>query len=161
MPSAAVANRIDTDAEVYLRSVRPGQSVASEPSEPGTPAWYYPTIRAVNQLLLLEGNWNTRGARPIESDSAERAIDLLSRCASVDTPAPDVVPTVRGGLQLEWHRCRMDIELEIAPSTVCLYWRERDTGREWEGELATRRQLMEALAEMTERHHRTRLHGVR
>jgi hypothetical protein len=118
----------------------------------------------VRELRLLEPNWNNRGAPALDENAILLALELLYGAASADTPPPDVVPTVGGGIQLEWHRCRMDIELGVSPERrVWLYRCERDTGQEWEAELATLRprELLEAIDELTTRTIRARPHGAR
>ena len=50
---------------------------------------------------------------------------------------PALVPTVRGGLQLEWHRQGVDIEVEVDPNGSVSWWAEdRRTGEESEQNLA-------------------------
>jgi hypothetical protein len=159
------AYRTDTDDEVRVAPVLGGSSIASEGpgSESSAPGWLAPTDRAVRRLLDLPRNWNQLGAPRIDVDAIGRALELLSWAAATDTPPPDVIPTVSGGVQLEWHRNRLDIELEVAPQReATLFWSDRDTGREWEGMLAARRpaELVAALAELTVRN-RTRPHGAR
>lgn len=162
--SSSLAYRTDSDDEVRIRPVGPGPSAASEPEDSVVPAWLARTVRAAREIRLLEPDWNNRGAAAPDEKAILLALELLHEAASHDTPPPDVVPTVVGGIQLEWHRCRMDIELQVSPqSGACLYWRERDTGREWEGELATRRsrELLEAIDELTTRTLRARPHAAR
>jgi hypothetical protein len=162
--SSSLAYRIDSDDEVRIRPVGPGPSAASDPEEPGVPAWLVRTVRVMHELRFLEPNWNNRGASAPDETAILLALELLHGAASHDTPPPDVVPTVGGGIQLEWHRCRMDIELEVSPErSVCLYWLDRDTAREWEGPLTIRRprELSEAIDELTARTVRTRPHGAR
>ena len=55
-----------------------------------------------------------------------------------NTPAPSIVPTVRGGLQLEWHQTQIDLEVEITPhGTIHLAYENFAEGREWEGDLGS------------------------
>lgn len=162
--ASSLAYRIDSDDEVLIRPVGRGPSAVSEAQEPRIPAWLARTARAVLQLRFLEPNWNNRGASAPDANTLLRALDLLVRAASYDTPPPDVVPTAIGGVQLEWHRCRMDIELEVAPEgKASLYWHKRDTGREWEGELASwwPSELQEAIGELTARSLNAPPHGAR
>ena len=42
-----------------------------------------------------------------------RMMDVLGQIMTDDMPAPDVVPTYEGGVQFEWHRNGIDIEIEI------------------------------------------------
>ncbi len=157
--------RLDTDEEVRIAPLERGPSIASDPYRLQTiPPWLEATGFAINNLVRLQPNWNNRGARAVDTEAAQKALELLVGAGHFETPAPDVVPTVVGGLQLEWHRCRMDIELEISPQrVVTLYLLDRDSNREWEGSIDGRRpsRLVEALSELTERSLRNRRHAPR
>ncbi len=51
-----------------------------------------------------------------------------------NTIAPTVVPTVHGGIQLEWHTRGIDLEIEVSPEGRCdVYCQEDNT--EWEDDL--------------------------
>jgi hypothetical protein len=148
--SSPLAYRTDSDDEFQIRLVGPGPSTASGREERASPAWLARTLRALQELRFLEPNWNNRGASAPDETAILLSLELLHGAASHATP-PDVVPTVGGGIQLEWHRCMMDVELEVSPQRrVSLYWHERDTGREWEGPLVMRRprELAEVIGEL-------------
>jgi len=160
--ASALAHRIDSD-DVMIRPAGPGPSTASDPADREVPAWHATTIRALQQISLLESDWNARGAAAPDETAILLALEILEETALDLTPAPDVVPTATGGVQLEWHRSGMDIELDVAPDLrVCLYWRDRDSGREWEAPLAAwqPRELAEVLQELTARFVQ-RQHGAR
>jgi hypothetical protein len=71
-----------------------------------------PTIHQICALGALQNNWDSYGARPIESSIARAAIEFLVDALPPHAPLPTVVPTSWGGIQLEWH-CR-GVDLEIA-----------------------------------------------
>src|SRR5437870_3472186 len=77
------------------------------------PEWLVKTDRALQELLALPQNWNSYGARAIQPDVVRAASDLLRNVAQNDTPPPAVVPTVHGGVQLEWHTRGVVLEIEI------------------------------------------------
>ena len=87
-----------------------GQVVISVESDP--PPWVLPTLKRLGELLELEPNWDTYGACLINPDHAVAAFNLLELVMRDDTPEPTVVPTNRGGVQLEWHTCGVDLEIE-------------------------------------------------
>src|SRR5205823_1875475 len=66
------------------------------------PAWVKPTVERLRHLLQLREDWDSYGAAPVDLRAARTALQLLAMIMRPDTPAPTVVPTVRGGLQLEW-----------------------------------------------------------
>jgi hypothetical protein len=41
---------------------------------------------------------------------------LLARSMDSSTPAPQIVPSTRGGVQLEWHTHGLDIEVLVLPT---------------------------------------------
>ena len=114
--------------ESYLPQVRIS---ASSPSEPIRKA----ICRAVD-LLALPPGWDSYDADRVTEEAARCAVKLLLLVSSKvpGMVAPSVVPTVRGGLQLEWHRRGVDLEVEFDPAGSCeWYGEERDTGRVEEG----------------------------
>lgn len=74
-------------------------------------------IRKASELVRLPTGWNSYGARPVANEAVEAAIAFLVDAipARPNVVAPAVVPTVRGGLQLEWHRQGVDLEIEFGP----------------------------------------------
>ena len=73
------------------------------------------TIRQAEKLLRLPRGWNSYCAKPISSDAVGKATAFLLRFDALvpNLAAPAVVPTVQGGLQLEWHGHGVDIEVEF------------------------------------------------
>src|SRR6266496_3882486 len=77
--------------------------------------WLTPTVEAMHRLLRLEEGWDSYGARRIEPKAVDSARNLLIRTAKPETPPPIVVPSPRGGVQLEWHMNGIDLEVEAFP----------------------------------------------
>jgi len=77
------------------------------------PNWLSQTDQALQELLRLPPNWNSYGAQPIIPGNVTAAQDLLRAIVQPETPQPSVVPTVSGGVQLEWHTGGIDLEIEI------------------------------------------------
>lgn len=75
-------------------------------------------IRQASELVRLPRGWNSYDAEPVSSEAVRDAIAFLVDAASSipNVVAPAVVPTVRGGLQLEWHRQGIDLEIEFDPN---------------------------------------------
>ncbi len=80
---------------------------------PSATSQYVQTVQTLIELLELPGGWNSYNASPIRKENVNFSVDLLSRLMRVDTPAPQVVPKVRGGVQLEWHTRGVNIEIDI------------------------------------------------
>lgn len=61
----------------------------------------------------LEENWDSYGGHPITQDVINAVTDFWIHIPYNLTP--QVVPTTKGGLQLEWHLKGTDIEIEFYP----------------------------------------------
>src|SRR6266851_8436106 len=81
--------------------------------QPPSSDWLPQTEIALQELLKLPANWDSYGARMIRAEVVAEAADLLRKIVQPDTPQPAVVPTVQGGVQLEWHTGGIDLEIEI------------------------------------------------
>lgn len=76
--------------------------------------------RSVVQILTLERDWAGPGSRPITREAVIGAFEFISRRLPLSAPRPSVVPTARGGLQLEWHFPHLDVEVEFDEvGTIC------------------------------------------
>jgi hypothetical protein len=92
------------------------QELPERPDPPGgqaKPEWLSQTESALQGLLRLPSGWDSYGAHPINPDIVHAANRLLREIARRDTPQPVVVPTVRGGVQIEWHTGGIDLEIDF------------------------------------------------
>ena len=88
-------------------------------------------------LLQLPRGWNSYDAEPVSVAAFEQATEFLTTYLVEGVADPVVVPTVRGGVQLEWHRHGVDVEVEISPDgSVSWCADDRRTGEESEAALA-------------------------
>ncbi|MEK7408565.1 MAG: hypothetical protein AAB225_26130 [Acidobacteriota bacterium] len=95
------------------------------------------SVQGVVELLALPAGWNSYSAKPIAPDNAIRAIRLLAELLEPQTPPPAVVPTVRGGIQLEWHTNGINIEIYIdSPEDVRFFAEDIESGEVAEEPLA-------------------------
>jgi hypothetical protein len=91
-------------------------AVPSFPSPPdGDAAWVKPVLSALNHFFELDENWDSYGARPIRPEAALETVRFLDQYMRPGVPLPSIVPTVRGGVQLEWHERGIDIEVGFGP----------------------------------------------
>ncbi|MCP9491032.1 MAG: hypothetical protein MSC31_14340 [Solirubrobacteraceae bacterium MAG38_C4-C5] len=77
------------------------------------PPWIAAVERRINELLLLPPGWDTYGAQPITVENVLLALSLLERLVDLDSPAPIIVPTVAGGIQMEWEFDRTAVEVRV------------------------------------------------
>jgi hypothetical protein len=95
-----------------------------------------PTTESLVGLLSLGQGWNSYGARPVDPLKVVAALELLAQVMSDSAPAPTVVPTSRGGVQLEWHTLGIDLEVEVqSPQRFQVSFEDSRSNVEWEGEL--------------------------
>lgn len=98
------------------------------------PTWIMPTIQTMRELMDLPPGWDSYGAQIIDFEPIISALELLASLMQPNTPMPAVVPTNRGGVQLEWHTRGIDLEIGIQ-SRAHQYasYQDHHQGIEWEG----------------------------
>lgn len=112
----------------------PDQSTVAPQAAP-TPAWMPEVKNRIASFTKLGPNWNSYGAPKIERNAMLLSIALLNLIADASTPAPSVVPTVSGGVQLEWHQNGVDLEIEILGSgNVAVFHSDARGDDEWESD---------------------------
>ncbi|MGB2754588.1 MAG: hypothetical protein WBD75_01805 [Phycisphaerae bacterium] len=92
--------------------------------EADAPQWLAPTVERMNELLELQPNWDSYGARCLKEQAFETALEILGTVMRPNTSPPTVVPTVEGGIQLEWHQNDIDLEVEVKPEGQVLMFRQ-------------------------------------
>ena len=100
------------------------------------PWWWRPAVERLRHLVGLLPDWDSYGSPPVDRQKAHLTLGILSVLMGPDTPLPSMVPTRTGGVQIEWHRAGLDLEIEaISPNRVEYYVCTPD-GQEREGEWA-------------------------
>lgn len=92
-----------------------GVVYASPPAAyaPHAPTWMVSILPKLNLLLRLPPNWNSYGSAPVSRHAIHRVFHFLLHGLPSTTPAPSIVPTPSGCVQLEWHQDHIDIEIEF------------------------------------------------
>jgi len=119
----------------------------------GGASWYEPTMQAALKLTQLPEGWDRAKAPRIEPTMVVAAMSLLTSVMRDNTPVPSVVPTTRGGIQLEWHTRGIDLEVEFL-STVRVQglFEDQRTGDSWEENLSFNlKPLTDAIANLSSR----------
>jgi hypothetical protein len=102
------------------------------------------------ELLSLPAGWDSYRASRITPKSVERAAELLHQFLRPNLPPPQIGPTVRGGVQLEWHTRQAEIEIYIEPSGQARFFAESElTGESVEEKLAGNEELLTSWVERT------------
>lgn len=88
--------------------------------------WEEKTRRKLGQLLRLAPNWDGYGARSPDPAVLERALRALLEVVPTSAPAPYLVPSPTGGLQIEWHERAGDVEIEFKADGTASFFMETD-----------------------------------
>jgi len=86
------------------------------------PPWKTSVVASLWDLLQLEPNWDGCGGEPINCECVLAASRWLSAACMHDAPRPSVVPTSRGGIQLEWHTGGIDLEIDFWGRDYVAVW---------------------------------------
>jgi len=73
-------------------------------------------LDALQRLAALPPGWDSFGSKPLHAAAVRRLLSLAPVLLPPDGPEPSVIPTRHGGVQLEWHRSGVDLEVEVPPS---------------------------------------------
>ena len=77
--------------------------------------WFHPTLSQLAKFLSLGEDWDGYGAKATHESAVKRAVAVLDAVCP-EGPAPWVVPTSDGGVQIEWASCGLEIEIEVLPT---------------------------------------------
>ena len=80
--------------------------------------------------MWLPRDWNSDNPRQIEPKSIEKILAVLLTILDSDSTPPAVVPTTRGGVQVEWHQNGIDLEIEAFNSSKLEYYFSDSNGEQ-------------------------------
>ncbi len=122
--------------QTLFEPAEPVLGVRTEAAEtaPRFAEWVVDVLDRLIELHELPVDWDHHGAPPIDEKDIGAALNVLNEVMAPDTPPPAIVPISGGGLQMEWHRASLDVEIVVGlGDDDGLYLREVNSGREWEG----------------------------
>jgi hypothetical protein len=91
-------------------------------------------VTRLTTLLSLPHDWDSYGSQPVDLANALSAVAFLMEVMAPGTPPPSLVPLGGGGVQLEWHRRGLDLEVEFRDGREQgLYVFDQKSRNEWEG----------------------------
>lgn len=125
MPAMAVGSRTTDSGERVLR-VRVEQPAAD---------WLHDAVGQINALAYLPAGWNSYGSQVIGAPGALEAVRFLLAHAFPQISPPAIVPTSDGGIQLEWHRSGLDIEIAFGTGDPGFYIEDHEQSLVVEGSL--------------------------
>ena len=95
--------------------------------------WFDAVRTSLEDLSSLEPGWDSYHALPTAPESIESALGFLASVLSPDSTPPAVVPLADGGVQLEWHRAGLEVEVAFAPDEEAeMYVADHETGHAWD-----------------------------
>jgi hypothetical protein len=84
--------------------------------------WESEVLRRLIRYTKLEPGWDSYGSPPVGMDTAFFAMLILEAAMTPRTPLPQVVPTAKGGVQIEWHQKGIDLEIHVESPNRCEMW---------------------------------------
>jgi hypothetical protein len=125
-----------------------GQAYAIQWQDYGQPlpSWFDTLMQGFVDLLTLLPNWDSYGAGAIDPRLIHYAMNVINDLLGPTSPAPRVVPLSSGGLQLEWHRQGVDLEIVFdRDEQPYFYLRNRVNGEELERSLPENSGLLRSI----------------
>lgn len=92
--------------------------------------WMGHSLLRIRDLAAMPDDWDTYGSPRIHPEAVNAAIQLLREIAPFDPPAPHIVPTSGGGLQMEWGTGRRELEIGVAPEGTIDYLKDENDDME-------------------------------
>jgi hypothetical protein len=115
-------------------TIGPMVSVEMAPAAP----WNIKLSNNVDRLRKLSRGWDGPYSLPINNSLLNRVTALIREslaCLGSNARAPFVVPLPNGGVQVEWHVARGELEFELAADGKASIWiRDHGTNDEFETE---------------------------
>jgi hypothetical protein len=99
-------------------------------ADEGVMAWLRPTIRRLNNLFSTYAEED--GFERPDPKYVREALSFLAGVLPADSAPPSIAPLNDGGIQAEWHRGGLDVELIFSPDPEerGLFIRDKGTGEE-------------------------------
>lgn len=146
--STATPATSQTRHDSYLLSEQPEARWSSQPlvakfNSSADATDFQKVLSKLELLLDLPPNWDTYRSKQIARTSFETTLALLFNIANSAARPPSVVPMSDGGLQLEWHTSKADLELTVSPTGDVEVFLDMQDGETWEGRLADSRDRLE------------------
>jgi hypothetical protein len=102
------------------------------------PPWLPGVVDQLQELSHLPPNWDSYGGQPVKARSLRKALVVLSMVMGENSEPPWIVPLPDGGIQFEWHRPELELEITINGEDASLvvadddeYWETIPADETW------------------------------
>jgi hypothetical protein len=95
---------------------------------PDASPWYRAALDRISDLTALAVGWNGYDAREVKADMVIDAAAFLAKVAFPGIAPPSITPLADGGVQVEWHRGGLDIEIAFSDDEPGAYIEDRQGG---------------------------------
>lgn len=87
----------------------------TDSDRPSIPDWFHSVLEEAVALLGLQEDWDSYGAAPISSEVVVAALGALMHLSTIvhGLSRPEVIPTNRGWISLEWTTSRGEADIEV------------------------------------------------
>jgi hypothetical protein len=92
---------------------------------PDASPWYREALERIKSLTALAADWNGYQAHEVKGDMVIDAVEFLAKIAFPGIAAPSITPLADGGLQIEWHRGGLDVEVAFSDQDPGIYVADR------------------------------------
>lgn len=103
----------------------------------GRASWTRGALDRLDRLAKLGPAWDGEQAKSISPGVVDAVQGFVTSDLIEHLPTkPELVPTLEGGIQLEWHTSSIDLIIECeASGSVTYYYRDVEADEEFEGSL--------------------------
>lgn len=105
-------------------------------------SWLRSAISEVEGLTGLQRGWDSYNGAPVSASTATKAVAFLVDNAFAELSKPSVVPLNDGGIQLEWHRGGVDLEISFSDHESGVYLEDVGTENSQEAPISEARAVL-------------------
>lgn len=100
----------------------------------GMPKWLPAVVESLLGRWGTEAGWDGYSAKPTNQNYVDLLLTNLFPLMQHNSLPPIIMPLADGGVQAEWHKNGVDLEIEFSASrTPTYYFYNAETGKEEEG----------------------------
>ena len=89
---------------------------------PALPKWVEPTIRSLEERWAGVDGWDGYDGKPTDLRCATQLLNYLLLVLRNDSTPPLVTPLADGGLQAEWYKANVDLEIVVPANEPARYY---------------------------------------